>query len=98
MFPILNPPPTSLPIPSLWVIPVFGAGCTSPKHPVSCIEPGLIFKNNVYLFLAVLGLHYCVGFSLVTAGGGYSLVAVHGLLVAVPSLVPSMGSRALGLQ
>ena len=34
-FPTLNPPPT-LPIPSLWVIQ-----CTSPKHPVSCIEPRL---------------------------------------------------------
>ena len=33
-FPILNPPPTSLPIPS--------SQCTSPKHPVSCIEPGLV--------------------------------------------------------
>ena len=30
-------PPTSLPIPSLWVIPV-----TSPKLPASCIEPGLV--------------------------------------------------------
>ena len=37
MFPILNPPPSALPIPSFWVIQ-----CTSPKHPVSCIEPGLV--------------------------------------------------------
>ena len=31
-FPNMNPPSTSLPITSLWVIP-----CTSPKHAVSCI-------------------------------------------------------------
>ena len=37
VFPILNPPPSSLPVPSLWVVPQW----TSPKHPVSCIEPGL---------------------------------------------------------
>ena len=36
MLPILNPPPSSLPIPSSW-----SSQCTSPKHPVSCIEPGL---------------------------------------------------------
>ena len=36
VLPILNPPPSSLPFhPSGW------SQCTSPKHPVSCIEPGL---------------------------------------------------------
>ena len=37
MFPILNPPPSSLPIPSIG-----SSQCTSPKHPVFCIEPGLV--------------------------------------------------------
>ena len=34
--PILNPPPTSLAIPHSG-----SSQCTSPEHPVSCIEPGL---------------------------------------------------------
>ena len=33
-----------------------------------------------YLFMAVLGLHCCAGFSLVVESRGYSLVAVCGLL------------------
>ena len=36
VFPILNPPPSSLPYP-----PSGSSQCTSPKHTVSCIEPGL---------------------------------------------------------
>ena len=34
VFPILNPPPSSY-------HPSGSSQCTSPKHPVSCIEPGL---------------------------------------------------------
>ena len=43
----------------------------------------------IYLFLAVLGLPGCEG---------YSLVAVCGLLVSVASLLWSTGSRAHGRQ
>ena len=40
-----------------------------------------------YLFLVALDLHCCVGFSVIAASGGYSLVAVCGLLIAVASPV-----------
>ena len=48
----------------------------------------LIFKNYFdlsihYLFLAVLGLCCCAGFTLVVESWGCCLVAVHGLLTAV---------------
>ena len=50
-------------------------------------------------FLAVLGLHGSVGFSLAAAIRAYSLVVVYGLLVAVAFLVEqNVGSRAHGLQ
>ena len=50
----------------------------------------------MYLFLAVLGLHSCVDFSLVVMRRGPSLVAVQGLLTAVASLVEE--PRALGCE
>ena len=40
-----------------------------------------------FFFFAVPGLLCCPGFSLVVASGGYSPVAVHGLLIVVASLV-----------
>ena len=52
----------------------------------------------VYLFLAVLGLHCWASFSLAVAIKGYSLVAVHGLLVAVASLVGQHGFRVRGFH
>jgi len=39
VFPNLNPPPSSLPYP-----PSGSSQCTSPKHPVPCIEPGLVTR------------------------------------------------------
>ena len=44
-----------------------------------------LLKILIYLFLGVLGLQCCEGFSLVVVSGGYSLVAVQGLLVGVAS-------------
>ena len=52
-----------------------------------------IFGLYIFLFLlfilcfTMLGLCCCAGFSPAAASGGYSLVAVHGLLIAVASLV-----------
>ena len=45
----------------------------------------ILFLNVIYLFifLTVLGLHCCMGFSLVVKRRGYSLVVVRGLLIAV---------------
>ena len=40
-----------------------------------------------FFFSVSLSLRCCVGFSLVVASEGYSLVAVYGLLIAVASLV-----------
>ena len=41
--------------------------------------------------MIVLGLCYCTGFSLVAASGGYSVIAVVGLLIVVASVVAEHG-------
>ena len=52
----------------------------------------------IYLFLAVVGLHDFVGFSLVVAKRGVSLLAVLRLLFAVASLMAERGLWACRLQ
>jgi len=46
----------------------------------------LIFLKNIYLFLVALGLH-CYARVLVMESRGLHFVAVHGLLIAVASLI-----------
>ena len=60
----------------------------------------LLLKIFIYLFIAVLGLCCCLGFSLVVVSGGDSLLAVIRLLIAVIRLLllQSMDSRVHGLQ
>ena len=48
-----------------------------------------------YLFLAVLGLQCCAGFSLAVADEGYSLVAACGVLIVVASFIVEHGLQAL---
>ena len=47
--------------------------------------------SSIYLFLTVLGLHCCSGFSLVAASRGHSLVAVRRLLIVMASLLAEHG-------
>ena len=63
------------------------------RHRSSLTDTGVlaVCASMVILFLAVLGLHCCTGFSLVVARGGYSLMAMHGLLISVASLVAGHG-------
>ena len=67
----------------------------------TCSTSIVLFFFNVYffIFLALLGLHCCTGFfSLAAVNRGYSLVAIHGLLIAVASLDQNTGFRAHGFQ
>ena len=56
------------------------------------LEIRIIFLNNfISLFLAMLSVCCFLGFSVVVASGGCSLVAMLGLLIVVASLVAEHG-------
>ena len=66
------------------------------KKPSShhfCYISDTFLKLFIYLCLAVVSLHCRMDFSVVAASRGYSVVAMHKLLIAVASLVGSMDSR-----
>ena len=69
---------------------------TGSKSQHGSLELVSFFKKMYMYFFAELGLRCCTGFSLVAENGGSSLVAVHGLLIAVASLVAE--SRLWGTQ
>ena len=62
-------------------------------HSFSPKTQSLLFKKLfiIYLFQAVLGLCWCVGFPLAAEIGGYSPAAVHGSLIAGAPLVAGQG-------
>ena len=52
----------------------------------------------IHSFLAVLGLHCCMGLSLAVVSGGYSRVVVRQLFTSVASLVAEPSSGVCGLR
>ena len=60
MFPILNPPPSSLPIPSLWVVPVYQPQASSIMHRT---WTGNSFDIYYTCFNAILPNHPTLSFS-----------------------------------
>ena len=71
VFPILNPPPTSYHPSGL-------SQCTSPKLPVSCIEPGLVTKFfALFVIFAKSNLFLvCMSFYAKIGGGGVENTSV----------------------
>ena len=55
-----NPPPSSLPIPSLWVFPVH-----QPWVVVSCIQPGLVICFTLDLFNFIILIVMATTFSMI---------------------------------
>ena len=64
--------------------------------PVSTLQSVIFLK--FCLFLAVLGFHCCMGFSLVAVSRGCSVVPGPGFLTAAASLVEHRGVHLLRLK
>ena len=59
---------------------------------LQCTSSSLFFFQMYFFFFLMLGCRCgCVGCSLVATSGGHSPAAVHGLLLAVASLVVDLG-------
>ena len=66
-----------------------------------CLLIMCLSKNKpeeFFFFFSLLGLHLCLGFSLVLVSRGCSLFAEQGLLIVVASLVAEHRFWELGLQ
>ena len=64
-----------------------------------CLQNDALKKNNfIYLFLAVLSLRCCSGFSRAVDSGGYSLGTACGLLIMAASLAVGRGLRSVGFS
>ena len=66
-----------------------------------CVGLRLFFLINLFIYvfiLAVLGLHCCMRAFSSCGEQGLVIVVVHGLLIAVASLVAAMGFMVCGLQ
>ena len=87
--------PTGLPAASLTSLPLPSSCHTTLCHllllPPSLGRSYALHLKFMYLFLAVLGLHCFMGFSVVAPSGGHSPVVMCELLVAVAFLVVEHG-------
>ena len=89
VFPILNPPPTSLPVPSLQVIPVH-------QPQASCIEPGLAIHFLYDISSSFLQLNHekAAETLAIPAHGSWNYSQ---FWVKLGGLVPDLGSLGTGL-
>ena len=65
--------------------------CTINYYKLSSLKHHTSKTIFIYLFMAVLGLHCCRGFSLGVRSKGYSQVVVCGILIATASFATEHG-------